>query len=168
MAAFDQTLARERARQRRDKALKRTTSQKRMRELELRYGRDLIAISGICKLLAWCTQRSVVVEFTKSANGTWSPDENTIEINGRCSPENQLFWLLHECGHALIDRSAVQRYGTIRSNPHHRSLIVKVQEVAEELEAWDRGYNLVKRLGIYVNPERYIMLRAEAVATYFK
>lgn len=168
MAAFDQTLARDRARDRRDKALKRTSSQKRIRDIELKYGRDLIAISGITKLLDWCTQRSLMVEFTTTANGTWWPDENRIEISGRCGPERQLLWFLHECGHALIDRSIVQRYGTTRSEPNQRSLIVKVEEVAEELEAWNRGYNLVQRLGIHVNAKRYKKLRAEAVATYFR
>lgn len=169
MAAFNETRARERARDRRDKALKRTSSQKRIDEIDRQYGRDLIAISGIVKLIDWCTQRSVVVEFTTGANGTWCPNENRIEINGRCQPEKQLYWFLHECGHALIDRAVVKRrHGTTRSEPNQRSLIVRVEEVDIELEAWSRGYNLVKRLGIHVSDERYTKLRAEAVATYFK
>ena len=171
MASFNQELWRERSRLRRDRAMKRSRSEDHREKVEQRYGREQIAISGLAKIIDWCNQRPLVVEFTQVANGFFDGNENRIEINGRCNPEVQLLWLLHECGHALIDRNdkRITRGIALGVDPEDkRSLVARVILVDEEFEAWSRGLALAERLGVTINKLLYGKQRAHSVATYFK
>lgn len=166
MASFDKQQWKERARLRFEKARKYSKS----KDIDEKYGRDLVAITGIEKVIAWCNERSLVVNFTRDSDGTFEPNDSEIEITGRGRPETQLFWLLHECGHFLIERceSRVAHGIIAEALNDKRSLVARVALVDEESEAWDRGKSLAERLGIHVSQERFNEFRAKALATYFK
>lgn len=136
----------------------------------------MAAINGLAAVIDWCSSRQINVVFGKRPNGLFeSGDEETrpqITINGRLSPELQLFVLLHECGHFLVgDRKPNQRYGRgwhAQDGPAKRTLVHRIDVVDEELEAWHRGLKLAKRLKIAVNIERYNQARARYVKTYLQ
>lgn len=137
------------------------------------YMRDLSSIEKLAAVIAWCEQRGIVVTFSKSPNGEYLHEERSITINGRLSPETQLFILLHECGHALVgERQRKQRYGngySAEADPYaKRTILYRVDVIDEELEAWHRGLKLAKRLGITVNVDRYNRVRAGYVKTYLQ
>lgn len=138
--------------------------------------RDLAAIDALEAVIGWCASRQVDVVFSRRPNGLYeSGDEKTrsrITLNGRLSPESQLFVLLHECGHHLIgDRKPNQRFGNgwhAADGAAKRTLLHRVDIIDEELEAWHRGWNLAKRLRIKVNLGRYNEARARYVKTYLQ
>lgn len=130
------------------------------------YARDLDAIMGLARVLEWCEERSVKVSFAAVPDGEFDPNLMSIKICGRSTPESQLFWLLHECGHFLIAKhdKRVNRGKAHRVDA--RSLIAKVEVLAEEIEAWNRGQSLAKRLRIFIDRSRFNTFKATAVNTY--
>jgi hypothetical protein len=169
MATFDPTLWKTQARRRLFQREK-----KRRPDAKLLYGRELGAINGISTVIEWCNQRSIVVDFIQVisgpfADGSYDPQTKIIEINARSRPETQLFYLLHECGHHLIAQCGDKRIRHVTHNQllnDKRSLVSKIDEIAEEFEAWIRGRKLAERLDIYVNAVRFEQEKAEALATY--
>jgi hypothetical protein len=164
MTTFDRAEWKLRARIRVKKALKRGLDRKTVKEkLEL----DLVSIEGLEKVVDWCYDHGVEVDFTHRANGTFN--QNHIEINCSSNPTTQLYYLLHECGHYLVDRCDARRAKGDRVNSFSaRTLESKVSVVTEEIEAWQRGKNLSARLGVFICEDRFERLKAEALKTYFE
>lgn len=165
MAVFDPELWRTRAWNRYQRA---PTSQ----ATTARWTRDITAIGHLQVLVDWCNARSIEINFCKREGGIYYPEDKRIKISGRLSPERQFFFLLHECGHHLIgDKEKNERFGMGYSQDdaaavrtfHHR-----VDIVDEELEAWNRGFKLAKRLKLRINKERFDNTRVEMLKTYFK
>jgi len=83
---------------------------------------------------------------------------------------------LHECGHALAFDSksykdnfpnlAAIRFKTSRVSK--RRNVVKCETIAEEWDAWHRGFKLARRLGIEVNKEHYFDYASRNVMTYVR
>lgn len=161
MVTFDRTLWRQRAERRYEHRTK-----KRRANARLQFGRDLAAISGLSTVIEWCNKRSLVVKFTNCHGGSYDPVTHTIEINARSEPELQLFVLFHECGHELINKCGDKRVRRAHHRSGPRSLVFKIDELAEEFEAWLRGRKLADRLHVYVNNERFEQRKAELLATY--
>lgn len=168
MAIFDAELWRSRAQVRYQKALdagtpKPVASQK--------LATDIIHIAALGKLIKWCVERNIDVNFCVYEGGFYWPEDKTIKISCRLSPEKQVFFLSHECGHHLIGEAEKhERFGmgypqddpNIKRTFHHRCDIVD-----EELEAWHRGFKLTKRLRIPLNKERFDKTRTAMLKTYF-
>lgn len=175
MVAFSREVWLDRARKRSERAearIQKPRIKKKLKAIREKLARDEDAISGLTKLIDWCLERSIVVNFAQIENGTFNPPK-TIEISGRAAPETQLFWLLHECGHSLIENSEKRiikrgRRGSALEYQDQRSLTTRIEYVKEELEAWDRGFSLAERLGIFINKVRWNKQRSQALATYFK
>jgi len=133
--------------------------------------KDLEAIDKLEVLVAWCTGRKIEVVFARRSNGYYSPDERRAYISGRLCPENQLYFLLHECGHFLIGTGAdpQARFGmgypqtdaTIKRSFHH-----KLDIFDEEMEAWWRGLKLATKLEITVNRGSFDKERLQALHSY--
>ena len=165
MATFDAELWRERARARMEKSQNNSRSKYNKHQ----YARDLLAIAAISTVIEWCNKRSLVVEFTNGSDGKYDSAEQKIEINGRSLPETQFYWLIHECGHFLIDNSGTGRTIFAATSPtDQRSLTTRIAYVDEEFEAWKRGRRLAERLGIFINQQRFDQHRARALATYLR
>lgn len=94
-----------------------------------------------------------------------------VYISTRQSKENQLYGLLHECGHVLIQSSPKyeNRYPVInKTNKKLRSTNnFKLEILKEEIEAWDRGKQLAKRLGIKINEKKFDKLSVKCLKSYF-
>lgn len=143
------------------------------RGLEEQWFRDAIYIDKLSKLIDWCKSRKIEVVFGKRQNGVYYPDSKEIVITSRASPEKQLYYVLHECGHHLI--GIKEHHGRfnmgypqqdnkeIRRTFHHR-----VSCLEEELEAWHRGFKLAQRLKLDIDKEEFDNLRLECIRSYLK
>lgn len=154
MATFDKSLWKARARSRNGRR-------------KARLGEELVAIDGISKIIDWCNKRNVVVEFTRTDSGSFDPNTNAIEVNAWSSPEVQLYLLFHEAGHYLVAECGDRRVRFAgKQLDNKQSLVSKIDELAEEFEAWIRGRRLAKRLGVVINDDKFEQYKAEALATY--
>lgn len=135
-----------------------------------RFSRDIKHIDDLAIVIAWCERRKLEVLFGKRANGII--EGKTVRINGRSAPEQQLYILIHECGHHLIgERERDERYGMgyNADEPNEkRTLLHRVDVVDEEFEAWDRGRKLAGRLGVKLDKEAFHRARASYLKTYMK
>lgn len=117
------------------------------------------------RVLEWCEARGIEVE-THSAPSEYEIASRTIRVQ-RGSAEAMLISLLHECGHALCDRSRAKLWPNGYANlAASGSLQHDIECLAEEIEAWRRGERLAKRLGVRLNLRRYRRARNAALATY--
>lgn len=127
----------------------------------------------LSSLTTWCTKRGIIVEFKKAANGAFFPDEKRIEINARLKPENQVYCLLHECGHVLIGhKNTNERFGMGYPSSNvpriARRLTHKCDVIDEELEAWYRGFKLSRRLKFNVDKQRFDAFKSKMIISYMK
>ena len=104
-------------------------------------------------------------------------DEKEIVYSLRTKKEkNQVYSLLHECGHALAYESkgyqnrfptlAKHRFKTAKVNP--RTNTYKVESILEEYDAWARGLALADRLGIELDKEDYGKYASRWVMSYVR
>jgi hypothetical protein len=116
------------------------------------------------------------VEFEHATEDRFEFEGRTIYINTQSSIENQLFTLLHECGHVLVHKSNKQFAADYPYYAHAdsafntarivRSKAYQVSLVAEEIEAWKRGKRLAKRLAIPIDIDKYNTVMTNCVTSY--
>ena len=84
-----------------------------------------------------------------------------------------------ECGMICLTKSAPRRFTGARFISAHtlrfktakvnkRRNIFKCEEIAEEWDAWKRGFNLANRLGIELDKEDYYNYASRWVMTYIR
>jgi len=132
--------------------------------------------AGIARLIDWLWVKRWDIEFDHMSSDEMDPNAKCVTINARQGIEKQLYSLLHECGHILVQSNEI-RYNkkfpaTAKRNCYlsHRQLEkskkYKIDVIAEEIEAWERGKNLANRLGIYIDETRFNEVKVECVYTY--
>jgi len=136
---------------------------------------EIAAVNGIKLLIDWCESKKINVEFTnRKCGGGYVGAEKTIYVNSTQTAEKQLFVLIHECGHLLIDNNAETtelrfRHGYLTPDPNmRRKFIHRCTVVEEEFEAWHRGRKLASKLGIEINDERFSATKAYMLKSYMK
>lgn len=139
-----------------------------------KFATDLRAITGLEKLINWAHRRGYRVEFMPKG-GVFFSREKLITVSSRESPIEQLFTLLHECGHLLIGpRRKGERFGmgyAAGAIPRHAGTALhRVDIIDEEFEAWARGWKLGQRLGVVTDfdRERFDVRRVKCLMTYMK
>jgi IrrE N-terminal-like domain len=171
MAEFDPKVWVNRAWDRHTKRMDGKTPEGRLVETG-RLTADLDAIKGIEAVVAWCNFRRIRVIFTSKSGGVYDPESREIHINSRQSIENQLYTLLHECGHLLIDDRSQTTEFRFRKGYYvldedvRRSFVHRVSIVDEEFEAWARGRKLAKKLGVKINDDVFDELKAKFLKSY--
>ena len=132
---------------------------------------------GIESAVEWAEKKGVTVEFDYCVQDEYRSADNLITVNTRQGIENQLYSLLHECGHLALDKNIKlysKRFPTsmklaIKSNKAlERSKKYKVDVMAEEIDAWRKGRELANRLDIYVNDEKYYNIQTECLYSYIQ
>lgn len=132
---------------------------------------------GISKLVDWICVRGWSVEFDYLGQDEMDPALKIISISTRQGFEKQLYTLLHECGHVLVQKNTIsynKKYpATAKMNSYksinkqlERSPKYKVDIISEEIDAWDRGRKLAKRLDIYINNEKYNDMSSKCIYSY--
>jgi len=137
------------------------------------HKRDLRFILGVAAFIDWSKKQGYTVTFGRTdSGGEIDSDAKTILICSHLSPENQVYNLAHECGHLLIgDRPKDERFGmgyNTDNADERKTLVHRIDVVDEELEAWDRGRKLARRLGIRIDSKRFNKARATYIKTYMK
>lgn len=96
-------------------------------------------------------------------------DSGIINIHHNYNLEkNGLFSLLHECGHALQPSTnvGVNSYKNIDDELHPKKFVLG--RLMNEIDAWDRGFQLASELGIKINVKEWNKQKEEALITYLE
>ena len=124
---------------------------------------------GIAILVEWLDRKGYFVDFDKKGDDSVDCSNKIVSINNTRTKETQLYILLHECGHILIDNNeSVVKYKDVQERFAERTAINKVFTVMEEAEAWKRGKLLAKRLGIHIDEEKWNKDITRALGKYIK
>ena len=141
--------------------------------LEIQWATDVLAISDLQKIIAWCSSRGVTVSFGKKQNGVYDTATKTIVISAHARPLRQVAYLLHECGHHLIGDD--DHHGRFEAGyPYSEDPVAsktfkhKLSCLEEEMEAWHRGWKLAVRIDLQMNREQFDEVRLECLKTYVK
>ncbi len=135
---------------------------------------DIVHHKSIELLCDWAEQRGHAVEFQRELVDQLCYDDKTIYIQTRQGIENQLYSLLHECGHLLIYlgsegfKKDYPMYAYAATKRQESTSKYKVSVIAEEFEAWKRGRKLAERLNIPINKKKYDVAMTEAIMSYFR
>lgn len=143
-------------------------------KLEAQWCVDVVSIYNLDRLVSWCSNRGIKVLFTSKLTGGLCDFQNKIMvISSQLGPEKQFLYLLHECGHSLINSSdnggRFDKGYALQSVPvFNRTAQHKVVCLEEEIEAWHRGKKLAKRLKLNMRQEEFDSLKTECLKTYLK
>ena len=127
-------------------------------------------------IAAWAKTRGYSVFGKWDEDAFYDKDKEIVYSLRTKEKKHQMYSLLHECGHALAFDSksykdnfpnlAAIRFKTSRVSK--RRNVVKCETIAEEWDAWKRGFKLARRLGIEVNKEHYFDYASRNVMTYVR
>jgi hypothetical protein len=117
------------------------------------------------------------ISFTEASgiDDCFVPEARAILVNSRLSSEMKKITLLHELGHFLIMQSRIRNKGKeymcmtfdeYTDNPTNRRK--RLGTIMEEIEAWQRGLKLAKRLKIRINTRKFDKERVRCLQTYVR
>ena len=140
--------------------------------------RERLFEEGFIRIEEWLSQKKWNVDCDYDVRDEMFPQGKYITISKRQGSEKQLYSLLHECGHLLIQQS-VDNYertypAQARMNQFmaHRGIEkskhYKVDVVCEEIEAWRRGKNLASRLGVFVDDKNFHKVSSLCIYSYIE
>lgn len=135
--------------------------------------KDHAAARNLAKLVDWCGKRGLEVLFTRHENGTYDEIDKIILIAANALPEKQVFYLIHECGHHLIHQHPGNpnrfELGYDQTDPEIlRRFDHRLACLEEEIEAWQRGRNLARKLRLKLDEEALNQLRVHCLHSYTK
>lgn len=140
---------------------------------EFQWFKDVSFTKRLETIVGWCASKGIEVSFGKKPGGTYHTSEKRITIVGRASPEKQVYMLLHECGHHLVGYTEEdERFGmgyphledsAVNTTFHH-----KLACLEEEIEAWNRGWRLAKRLGLGLDRGDFDRVRLACLKSYVR
>jgi hypothetical protein len=98
-------------------------------------------------------------------------ERKVVFLSLRSSPINQLYSLLHECGHIILRnrKDYKEKYKAsyeVNEENGRASLRSSVEEVEEEINAWREGENLCKKLSISIEKDQYYRYASRWVMSY--
>jgi len=171
MQEFDKKLWLERASARLRRGSKRGTSAEVKRIAEEKWAADSGNILRLEVLIGWCGSKGLTVRFGKKKGATYLTSDKSISVAGRMSPGKQLCYLLHECGHHLIgyteeDERFGMGYPKYEDSSVNTTFQHKMACLEEEIEAWNRGWKLAKRLGLNIDRESFDVIRLDCLRSY--
>lgn len=131
---------------------------------------------AIEKLIGWANQKGYAVKFGKKYNEEVIFDQKLIKINNAYNRLQQLYTLLHECGHIIEYRNGsthyFKKYPTankiLKDGRSARSLVGRVEVIEEEINAWRSGEKLAEKLQIEIDPTKYNKEAATWIMGYIK
>ena len=134
---------------------------------------ELANVKNLDKLIRWCSKRGLVVYFKRHENGTYNECYKSITIAANASPIKQVVYILHECGHHLIHQHPgdPNRFlmGYDQTDPCiTRTFQHRLACLEEEMEAWQRGRNLAKKLKLRINDDVLELIRINCLKSYAK
>lgn len=135
-----------------------------------RWTQDTAAIEDLERIVRWCRRKGIEVRFSGTRSSMYSPLNRRINMSSRLRPTKQVAVLLHECGHSLVtDGSNNDRFGMGYSQADRRTwrtLEHRFTILDEEMEAWRRGWNLSRRLGLSITKDVFNAVRFDCLKSY--
>ena len=142
--------------------------------------KEMYALNCINSVVGWAEEHNILVLFSgREETAFYSKglvfkheDTDIITVNSVRRAEIQLFYILHECGHFLVEECGSARIKETASyeenKPKHLSKLIKVKIIEEELEAWWRGSKLAERLHINLDQQKFDEEKAKCIISYMK
>lgn len=110
----------------------------------------------------WISNAGLILNWSNSHN--YDIETNVINVCKKGSKRNVLYTLLHETAHAIQYNSKWHKqWGKI---PERDSLVKMIHDIREEIDAWDKGYKLAKRLNLEVDQEDYEKFASKHISSY--
>ena len=127
------------------------------------------AYRDINKLIHWADDRGYQVLIDSDGDDTICYESKTIYIKSSRREEIQLYILLHECGHLLVDKNgSTHKFELVKDSYSDKAQITKTYNVIEEIEAWKRGRMLADRLDIRIDEGKWQKEVSRAITKYMK
>lgn len=130
---------------------------------------------GIDALTDWAINKGYEVHLEANRIDEVRRLHKEIYITTRQPLYMQLFGLAHECGHVMIEHN-LERFKKRYPRNYEREMegnksrqwskISLHQEIAEECEAWQKAEELMEKLGIKYDKDKFDRVAAECVFTY--
>lgn len=127
---------------------------------------DKKIVKQMSAVVSWANKRGITVYVSRDISYSFG---NIINIKNARSLRSMLYALLHECGHVLVgdkDERFELGYRQVGGTGSRKHAPHRVAVLDEELEAWDRGRKLARRLGIKLDKRRFEIVKASHVVTY--
>lgn len=129
---------------------------------------------NINKVIDYCSQKGWEVEFSSTKENECDPTGETdgrklICINTNRPIEMQFYNLLHEIGHMISEQNGKwhrEKYPGFGYSTE--TVIHKTTTIQEEIDCWDRGYRLAKRMKLKVDDFKFLKLKARSVHTHIR
>ena len=119
------------------------------------------------EVLNYCFSKKWSVLLNKEVEDRCFPDSKIIHINTKQNFEYQFYSLLHEVGHMIEHQNASwynKRYPGFYFS--RNSLTYKISMLEEEINAWNKGLKLARKLGLYINDKNFHKYKAIYVSSY--
>lgn len=124
------------------------------------------------KIKDWVDERGFTLRFSKSDFVDY--DKKEVVLLRNQTEKNLLYSALHECGHVIIGtrKSYYKKYKAIAKASmdarHEKSDVYKYARFREEIDAWEEGYKLSKKLSLDIDKEDYDKYASKCFKTYIK
>jgi hypothetical protein len=127
----------------------------------------------IKRLVDWLSKQGYSFRFSICDQVDW--ESTTVTLYPNPNQDYLLYTLLHECGHIVVGNydSYKKEFKSItiadqKDNRHYRSNIYRYKKLKEEMDAWEEGKNLAKKLKIRINKDSYDKYAAKWFMTYVR
>lgn len=121
---------------------------------------------SVQKVIRYLESRKVSVR--KGRENVYYPEEKVIVYNASGSYKAQLYTLLHEAGHFLQQKSRNFNVHNLIYQDEIYTKYKKYRILEQEIDAWNRGLNLSKKLSIKIDDIDYRKTAAYFVMFYVK
>ena len=117
------------------------------------------------KLILWCAEHDLLVWFNAERTEYDSDDEVVFLESYKCDGE-MVFSLLHEIGHFIVQQH--DDYSTDYADKLRSRIPAEYAAgvLREEVQAWNRGYELAQALQLQIDSAAFWQLSARCLAEY--
>lgn len=137
------------------------------------YQRAIRSDFQIAKLEKWLASLGLTLVKGKKLNDEVFMEKKIVLLSTRQNLVHQLYSLLHECGHVMIrihPKEFSKEYPMLAElenrSLHKFPLRFHMEEVKEEIRAWDNGLQLAKKLSIPISEREYFNFASRWVLRY--
>jgi hypothetical protein len=127
----------------------------------------------IKRLVDWLSDQGYSFRFSNTDQVDW--ESATVSLYPNPNPLYLLYTALHECGHVVVGNSGTYKkefksitIGDQYDSRHYRSNIYRYKKLKEEMDAWEEGKKLAKKLGIRINKADYDKYASKWFMTYVR
>ena len=129
---------------------------------------------GIAALIEWLEKNGYEVNMHSNTSEI-DPKTKVVSINNCGTQLQTMYTLAHEAGHLALykNKNYSTEYYSIKHAEnidarHGKSRLYRYKKLKEEIDAWEAGYKLMKRLQIKVNKNAYDLYASKWVNGYIK